>query len=135
MNNFKEKFKSVINNVSQEVNSQKSILEKKNQIRKHEKDLADRFKLMGEKLYSYYKNGEEVNENYMGECREVAGIYEAMRTLQSEIDSITKVKEVKEVKENVDTNDEKSSTIYCEECGNKVGKDTKFCSNCGSKIK
>lgn len=58
MKNFSAKFKTMFNNVTTEIESQKTILEKKALIKKEEKEILDIYQVIGEKVFEVYKSGQ-----------------------------------------------------------------------------
>lgn len=93
MKNLTSKFKTMFNSVSTEMTSQKSVMEKKNVIKRHQKEIIEKYQVIGEKVYAFYTEGLDVGEKFQEECSDINEIMNNINKIQEEIDMVLKEKE------------------------------------------
>ncbi len=93
MKNFSAKFKTMFNNVTTEIESQKTILEKKALIKKEEKEILDIYQVIGEKVFEVYKSGADVGEAFHEDCKVILEKLEKINNLQQELEQVKLEKE------------------------------------------
>ena len=93
MKNFSSKFKTMFNNVTTELGSQKTIMEKKAIIKKEEKEILDIYQVIGEKVFGFYKSGSDVGEAFQEDCKSILEKLEKINNLQEELEQVKLEKE------------------------------------------
>lgn len=153
MKNIADRVKVMVSNMSVEVSSQKNIMDKKNEIKHQQRTIIEKYQLLGEKLFSYFKSGADVGETFNDECNEIQELFDKMDNLESQITSIMKEKdEIKKKNElktavipkpqvetttnnnNTEIDGETKSKFFCHNCGCELVETAKFCNSCGTKI-
>ena len=69
---------------------------------------------MGERIYTEYKNGRELDEDLSEKCRLVKSLYEEINDLKAKIAEL-------------------NDSVVCPVCGSMMSKEACFCPKCGNK--